>query len=174
MAKRYIRLFQYGSNMDPDRLNSPERLGGAAKVIGVARLRGWGVRFDLYSETNQCAATDIIRNPREFVEGVLYQVPYRLVVSPRGQRSRMDEIEGAKRGRKSNYKQLKVFVLGGRQKIEARTYVGTALGRKRFLCRSNADGQVGEAYFNHILAGARRFNFSERYIVYLRRQAGFQ
>src|ERR1700681_1911353 len=101
VAPRYIMLFQYGSNMDTGRLNSARRLGGTAEVVGVGRLKGWGIRFDLYSETNRCAVTDIVRSAREHVEGVLYQVPYRLVVSPRGKRSRMDEIEGARRGRKS-------------------------------------------------------------------------
>jgi hypothetical protein len=173
MAHTYIMLFQYGSNMNPDRLNSFERLDGAAEVVGGARLKGWGVRFDLYSETNRCAVTDIIPSAKEHVEGVLYRVPYRLVVAPRGQRSRMDEIEGAKCQKKSNYKQQKVLVLRNGKKIEGRTYVGTALGRMRF--RQSGDSRlVSQAYFGHILAGARRFNFSERYILYLRKQAGLR
>jgi hypothetical protein len=167
-------LFQYGSNMDPDRLNSAERLGGAAEVIGVARLKGWGVRFDLYSETNQCGVTDIIPSAREHVEGVLYRVPYRSVVAPRGQQSQMDKIEGARRGKESSYKRQKISVVRNGKKIEARTYLGTVLGRKRFLRRSNHGRQVSEAYFGHVLVGARRFNFSERYILYLRRQTGLR
>lgn len=67
--------------MDPDRLNSAERLDGAAEVVGVARLNGWGIRFDLYSESNRCGVTDIIPSTREYVEGILFQVPYSLVVS---------------------------------------------------------------------------------------------
>jgi hypothetical protein len=89
-------LFQYGSNMDPNRLNSADRLDGDAEVVGVARLKGWGIRFDLYSGgENHCGVTDIIPRVREHVEGVLYKVPYRSVVAPRGQRSRMDVVEGA-------------------------------------------------------------------------------
>jgi hypothetical protein len=165
-------LFQYGSNMDPDRLNAVERLGGAAQVVGSCHLKNWGVRFDLYSETNQCGVTDITPSVRERVEGVLYQVPYRLVIASRGQRSRMDEIEGSGRGSRSNYKREKVMVWRNREKVEARTYIGTVAGRKRFLSRSHKERQVSEAYFKHVLSGARRFNFSERYIVYLRTQAG--
>src|SRR6266852_6164904 len=87
MTRRRILLFQYGSNMDPDRLNSAERLGDHAQVVGMAKLRGWGVRFDLYSNQNGCGVTDMIPCAREHVEGVLYSVPYRLVVAPIGQRS---------------------------------------------------------------------------------------
>jgi hypothetical protein len=60
MASLNILLFQYGSNMEPDRLNSPDRLGGAARVLGVASLAGWGIRFDLYSKSYHCGVTDIV------------------------------------------------------------------------------------------------------------------
>jgi len=80
--------------MDPDRLNSAGRLGGDARIVGVGRLKGWGIRFDLYSENNQSGVTDIVPSSREHVKGILYQVPYELVFSPRTGRSRMDEIEG--------------------------------------------------------------------------------
>src|SRR6266481_6133332 len=93
MTPRYIILFQFGSNMDPDRLNSDDRLGGAAQVIGVARLKGWGVRFDLYGELAQGGVTDIVQSAKEHIEGVLYKVPYELVVASRGERSAMDRIE---------------------------------------------------------------------------------
>jgi len=172
MAQAYIMLFQYGSNMNPDRLNSSKRLDGAAEAVGVARLTGWGIRFDLYSRDNRCGVTNIIPSAREHVDGVLYRVPYRLVVAPRGQRSRMDEIEGARLGKKSNYKQRKVLVLRDGKKIEARTYVGTVAGRSRFLRRSGEDRGVSGDYFGHVLTGAKEFNFSRRYIAYLRAQAG--
>jgi len=157
--------------MDPNRLNSGERLGGAAEVVGVARLQGMGVRFDLYGDRAQGGVTDIIPRAREHVEGVLYRVPYRLVVSPRGQRSQMDVIEGAGLGKDSNYKRLKVSVGKDGKKIEARTYVGTVAGRERFLRRSVEVRRVTKDYFGYVLTGAKRFNFSKRYIAYLRRQA---
>lgn len=164
-------LFQYGSNMDPDRLNSAARLDGAAKAIGVGRLKGWGIRFDLYGELALGGVTDIVQKKTEHVEGVLYKVPYRSVVSPRGQRPRMDEIEGARLGEESNYKRLKISVLRGRKKVEPRTYVGTVAGRKRFLRRSTEDRLVSDTYFAHILTGARRFRLPASYVAYLRRQA---
>ncbi len=173
MAPRYVMLFQYGSNMDPNRLNGADRLNGSAEAVSVARLRGWGIRFDLYSEgENHCGVTDIVPTAREHVEGVLYKVPYRKVIAPRGERSAMDIIEGAGLGKRSNYKRRKVFVWTRGKKTEARTYLGTAPGRKRFLERSSEDRRVSREYFGHLLKGARRFKFSKRYIAYLRMQAG--
>lgn len=172
MASRNIFVFQYGSNMDPGRLNSAGRLAGAARAIGVARLDHRGIRFDLYSTINEHGVTDIVSAAREHVLGVLYEVPYRLVVAPRGQRSRMDEIEGARLGPRSNYKRQKILVQRNGKNVEARTYVGTALGRKRFLRQSSGDRQVSEGYFTYLLAGARRFKFPKSYVKYLQRQAG--
>jgi len=160
--------------MNPKRLNSGDRLDGAAEVIGAARLKDWGIRFDLYGVLAQGGVTDIVRSANEHVEGVLYKVPYRFVVAPRGERSAMDRIEGAGLGKDSNYKRLKVSVRKDGKKIEARTYVGMVAGRERFLRRSVEDRRVSKAYFKHILAGARRFHLSKRYIAYLQRQAGFR
>src|SRR2546428_9971743 len=99
MAKQIVRLFQYGSNMDPERLNSSNRLNGAAHAPVVARLGGWGVRFDLHSVYNKCGVTDIVPKRAEHVVGVLYEVLYWLVVAPRAQRTKLRETEGAAVGK---------------------------------------------------------------------------
>lgn len=170
MAPQHILLFQYGSNMDPARLNSVERLNHAAEVIGMAQLRGWGVRFDLYSKDNECAVTDIVPRRNERVQGVLYKVPYRVVVAPRGERSAMDRIEGAGLSKKSNYKRLKISVHMGKKRITARTYVGMQAGRNRFRKRSNEERRVSADYFRHLLTGAKRFRMNASYVAYLRKQ----
>jgi hypothetical protein len=165
-------LFQFGSNMEPVRLNSLRRLGGVARVVGVARLDRWGIRFDLYSSNNETGVTDIVLSKREHVLGVLYEVPYRTVVAPRGHRSPMEKIEGARLGRKSNYKRQRILVRSNGKTVEARTYVGTAPGRKRFLRRSPNERRVSQAYFGYLLSGARQFRLPKSYVAYLRRQAG--
>jgi AIG2-like family len=170
MADRKILLFQYGSNMEPRRLKS--RLAGVARVVGVARLNHWGIRFDLYSSNQEFGVTDIVPSAREHVLGILYKVPYRSVVAPRGQRSPMDKIEGSGLGRQSNYMRKKILVRSNGKTIEARTYVGTALGRKRFLRQPPEERRVSKAYFGYLLAGARQFRLPKSYVPYLRRQAG--
>lgn len=158
--------------MEPERLNSPDRLAGVARVVGVARLNHWGIRFDLYSASNQCGVTDIVHSAREYVLGILFEVPYRFVVGPRGQRSPMDKVEGAGLGRQSSYMRKKILVRSNGKTIEARTYVGTVLGRKRFLRRSAEDRRVSQAYFGYLLSGARQFRLPKSYVAYLRRKAG--
>lgn len=158
--------------MDPKRLNSPDRLAGVAHEIGAASLEHWGIRFDLYSAENEYGVTDIVPTAREKVLGALYEVPYRSVIARRGQRSTMDIFEGARRGRLSNYKRQKILVRRNGKNVEARTYLGTAVGRKRFLRQSPEDRRVSKDYFKYLLAGARQFEFPQSYVTYLRRQAG--
>ena len=44
-------------------------------------LDGWEIRFDLYSVTHRCAATDIIPVKDEYVLGVPYDVPIPFVMA---------------------------------------------------------------------------------------------
>lgn len=163
-----VFLFQYGSNMDPDRLRG--RLKAGAQELGIARLDGWGILFDIYSKKNRCGATDIVEAP-ENVLGVLYRVRRDLVVAPTGQRSRMDEIEGAGLDEGSNYQRIQIDVQIQGAKVRAYTYVGTEPGRDRYLRRSSAEQLVSRAYFQHLLKGAERFHFPAEYVAYLESKA---
>jgi len=170
--KRRILLFQYGSNMDPSRLNSPKRLEGKAKNPRAARLDGWSICFDVYSRCNKCGVTDILPSKSEHVLGVLFEVPYRVVIAPRGERSRMDVVEGAGLGATSNYRRKRILVRVGAEKHEARAYIGTVLARRRFLKLPERERRVSNAYFRHLLLGAELFGFPKRYVAYLKRRAG--
>lgn len=158
--------------MDQGRLE--RRLGVEVEAVGVARLDGWGIRFDLYSskKENLCGVTDIIPRDDEYVLGILYEVPFDLVFAPKGQQSKMDEIEGARPNCTGNYRKERVFVSAGKRIVRAVTYIGTRAGRRRFLEKSENERRVSEKYFSHLLAGAKQFNFPDAYIAYLRRQAG--
>jgi hypothetical protein len=166
-----VYLFQYGSNMSSRRLNSAQRLGGAATPIGRARLDGWGIRFDLYSETNKCAVTDIRRSHAEHVWGALFCVPRELVIAPSG-RSRMDEIEGAGKGERSNYRRETIYARRGRYLVQAETYVGTAPARHRFNRASPVKQRVSKKYFAYLIKGSRENRLPKSYVAYLKRQAG--
>jgi Gamma-glutamyl cyclotransferase, AIG2-like len=171
--KGYVRLFQYGSNMSPSRLNSSCRLRKKARRPKSARLEGWGVRFDLYSTGNECGVANIVEVTGEYVLGIVYQVPARLIYARTGRRSKMDEIEGVQLDGKGNYKRQRIdgITVDG-EKVSAVTYVGTSHGKRRFLLRSQQERAVSSAYFSHLLKGAEKFAFSEKYISYLRRQVG--
>lgn len=73
MPPRHIMLFQYGSNMNPDRLNGVDRLNGAAEFVGMAKLPGSGIRFDLYSQNNGCGVTDIVPSAGETAAGLEFR-----------------------------------------------------------------------------------------------------
>lgn len=165
-------LFQYGSNMNPARLNGPERLNGAAEPIGVAILDGWGIRFDLFSKCNDCAVTDIVQSTDETVFGVLFEVPHELLITPSGGRSRMDEVEGARPDGNSNYTRELRYVIREEKQVQCHTYVGTRPGRQRYLKLTPQERRVSKDYFNHLLIGAKRFGLPNSYIKYLLRQAG--
>ena len=173
LKKGYVALFQYGSNMLPARLNSSDRLSGRALLPSSARLGGWGVRFNLYSRCNGCGVTNIVSAKREYVLGVVYQVPVRLIYAPEGRRSRMDKIEGARPNGTGNYERrmVKIITMRG-EAILAATYIGTKNGRKRFSDRSQKERRVSREYFSYVLKGARRFGLPTDYVSYLRRQAG--
>lgn len=173
MPRGYLKVFQYGSNMDAERINCPNRLDGRALVAGVARLDGYGIRFDLYSgQENRCGVTDITEAVNEHVLGVLYDVPIPLVVAPAGRRSRMDEFEGARPDETGNYQRIRLSVAVGKTKISAVTYVGTDQGRRRFVQRTAEEQQVSDEYFGHLRAGVQAFRFPKEYLAYLERQAG--
>src|SRR6476661_1911650 len=153
MPDQSVKLFQYGSNMDPECLNAPERLDGAAIVCGVARLEGWGIRFDLYSINNRCGVTDIVQSAQEYVLGILYDLPMSLVIAEGQHRSRMDEIEGARPDGNGNYQRISVTV-AFQGKTSALTYVGTRAGRERFAARTPQEQRVSVQYFKYLENGA--------------------
>ena len=56
-------IFQYGSNCDTERLNSPERLAGAAIERGRAQsMDEYEIEFDVWSNGNGCAAADLVQS----------------------------------------------------------------------------------------------------------------
>jgi hypothetical protein len=173
MPRGYLKVFQYGSNMSGERINCPNRLAGRAVVAGVARLDGYGIRFDLYSsQENKCGVTDIAESVNEHVLGVLYDVPIPLVIAPAGRRSKMDEFEGARPDGTGNYRRIRLSVAVGKRRVSSVTYVGTDEGRRRFAQRTAEERQVSEEYFRHLRAGAQASRFPQEYLAYLERQAG--
>ena len=68
-------IFQYGSNCDEHRLNDSNRLGGDAKDLGRGQTIGqYELAFDVWSDGNGCAASDLVRRKSRNAWGVLYKV----------------------------------------------------------------------------------------------------
>src|SRR5437899_2593143 len=69
-------VFQYGSNCSAERLNRPTRLNGLAQVSGIAETaKDYTLAFEVWSDGNKCAASDIVSAPGWKVWDVLYEIP---------------------------------------------------------------------------------------------------
>ena len=92
-------IFQYGSNMSSQRLNSTDRLAGQAKVFGTGQtIERFNLVFSVWSKSNECAAADIAANDSgQRIFGVIYEVPDFLISRESAKlqgRKSMDAIEG--------------------------------------------------------------------------------
>lgn len=87
-------IFQYGSNCDERRLN--DRLSGAAKDQGRAQTIGtFDITFDVWSQRNACAASDLVRRSGRHAWGVLYDIPKEWALGERKDgRKTLERIEG--------------------------------------------------------------------------------
>jgi hypothetical protein len=158
--------------MKGSRINSQGRLCGDAKIIGLAYTFGkYDIGFTTWSQTNNCAAADLIRSRKMVVWGILYDVPdYLLSRTTSGKRRSMDAIEG------QNYRRrrIKVFRKNKREEIiKAWTY--TVINRVRNLrtskdyCDFIIDGlienQAPKTYIKHVKTRIIRNNSElEKYI----------
>jgi hypothetical protein len=92
----FIWLFEYGMEMEPAFLNSPERLAGAALLYGPAVLRGYTLMFAEIPQIGQFLGTIIPSGqPASEVWGVLYRVPRRVTVRNDSQLSLLDTVHAA-------------------------------------------------------------------------------
>jgi len=144
-------VFQYGSNTDADRLNSPQRLHGDARNPRPAQTVGrFEVGFDKWSETNGCAAADLFRPETggQRVWGVVY------TVSEEGL-GRLEDVEG------SSYRAIDIdveYASGGIDTVN--TFVVNG-GRRRTGLWTSAE------YVGHIVRGLRARAIPEDYIQHL-------
>ena len=151
-------IFQYGSNTNTHRLNAQERLGGSAVVVGRARtISEFDIAFDVWSQTNGCAAADLVSAPGtgRLAWGVLYEVPADRIrgLSRRDERRTLDEIEGPRYEARS----IQVRTDDGVE-VEATTYLVKAQDRHEGLWTSTA-------YLRHIVSGLRDHKIPEEYIA---------
>lgn len=81
----FVWLFEYGLEMDPAMLNSPDRLDGLALLYGPAVLKGYTIKLGTTPlNTKDGGAQTLVtivpeNSPEAEVWGVLYRVPHRLI-----------------------------------------------------------------------------------------------
>jgi hypothetical protein len=138
-------VFQYGSNCTAARLNGPSRFAGHAEVLGKAQtVEDFHIAFDVYSQTNACAASDLVPTPGRKAWGVLYEVPEDFIRGrrPDGQKT-LEQIEGPRYEEKS----ISVIDQSGKRR-EAVTFVVRESERREGLATS-------AAYVSWIVYGLR-------------------
>ena len=155
-------VFQYGSNTSTARLNSDARLKGDAQSLGLVRTaEPYDLYFEVWSESNKCAAANIRVGGNGPVYGVLYEIPDDLVFAglARANRKTLDAIEG------KNYERRSVDVIGYPRPADrqvALTY--TVIAPKAGLPTS-------VEYVRHIVAGLREHGADEDYVRYVKNRA---
>ncbi len=156
-------VFQYGSNTCPARLNSPERLNGAARVVGAAvTAEPWSLAFTVDSRVNRCAAADLADVPERPIWGVVYDIPDRLLARETAAPHRaFDAIEG-------NYRRGPLLVRLRSENGEL------AVAREviTYRARKAVAGLLPSlAYVRWILAGLREHAAPAEYLEYVKRRA---
>jgi hypothetical protein len=150
-------VFQYGSNTSRARLLGPERLNGHGAVIGRAEtVEDYDIAFDVWSTTNQCAASDLIRSSGQKAWGVLYDIPDDFI---RGRRSdggkTHEQIEGP------NYEEKNILVRPpGGEPVQAVTFL-VRPNKRRAGCFTSAK------YVSWIVSGLREQGVPEPYIQHV-------
>ena len=91
-------VFQYGSNLSSERINSDSRLKGDARPVGIAYTEDdFELDFSVWSKGNNCAAADIIPGAGRKIWGVIYEIPDYLIERTSAKerdRKSLDAIEG--------------------------------------------------------------------------------
>lgn len=130
------------------------RLNGVARVVGIAQtVDDYTLVFDVWSDGNDCAASDMVRAPRGKVWGVLYDIPDDFVRGRRedGKRT-LEQIEWKR------YCEAVVRVrLPNGKEHDAVTFVVRDEFRQQGL-KTNAE------YVSRIVQGLREQGVSEHYI----------
>lgn len=126
--------FAYGSNMASSQM--ADRCPGAA-CLGIARLPGYRLAFDAWSNRRGGLVADVLPAPGSDVWGVLWQVTEEHAEA-------LDRYEGVARGQ---YRRESVRVESpAGETIDAFAYV---------ICSPGDDGPTTDAYRDILLEGAR-------------------
>jgi len=155
-------IFQYGSNTSQVRLNSPDRLNGAATLLGLVVTKDcFDLDFTVFSTKNRCAAADIKPGGGRPIWGALYDIPGdRVIRELAGKHRCVDAIEGRR------YERVPISICwpDGRD-VEGEVWTYTVLEAER-----RTDLQTTGAYGAHILDGLRDLNAPTDYIDYVQGQ----
>lgn len=138
--------FAYGSCMCPVDLKRTLGENTHDYAIGPAVLKGYRLGFYKHSQLRNCGVLDIVPDPNSSVQGVLYELPWRLS-------DRLDEREEVPT---NGYRHEMVSVSSqGRLYLNVRTYV--------VVDKLTQESAPNDWYFNVVLRGAVTCGLPEDY-----------
>lgn len=138
--------FAYGSCMCPVDLKRTLGENTNHYAIGPATLKGYRLGFYKRSQLRNCGVLDIVADPNSYVEGVLYQLPWRLS-------DRLDEREEVPT---NGYRHETIAVnCQGKLYKNVRTYV--------VVNKLSEELAPNDWYFNVVLRGAVTCGLPEEY-----------
>jgi gamma-glutamylcyclotransferase (GGCT)/AIG2-like uncharacterized protein YtfP len=142
-----IYYFAYGSNMDE--LQMKKRCP-SGRLIGKTELRGYALKFTIYSPQRKCGCADIVSDASKSVWGLLY------VITAKDLRS-LDAHEGTP----IYYRRISVAVTdeSGIEK-QAETY--EVVSKERLFQKPSRD------YQRKLVAAAEKFSFPTGYKTFLK------
>lgn len=155
-------VFQYGSNVSIERINSANRLRGDAQFVALVHtVHDHELEFSVWSKNNHCAAANIVQGYGRKIWGVLYDIPDFLIHrTTAGCRKSLDEIEGECQ----NYKRKKILIRYANERpVEEDVLTYVVKDRKIGIPTSFE-------YAKYIISGLRNLNVSEDYIEYVKRK----
>ncbi len=152
-----IEYFAYGSNLSEEQMNDR---GISIEDTEIAELPGWGLAFTIYSDTWNCGVGDIIPNPKERVEGIVYTIP-------KDDLKNLDHYEGRK---VENDMEVGMY---RRQYLPVKKFSGwktvlTYLVNRTIEHKSTVDLKPSRDYLKTIISGAKKHGLSEGYLDLLR------
>lgn len=163
----FLWLFEYALDMDPLRLNRPERLNGAAFVYGPAFLQGQQLVFeglDAHGHLRASLASVSEDAPESGVWGVLYRVPSRLATVETSGIALLDRVHDPDT---FVAQQVSVRELYRQREIVCLTYIATWETRRRVEQLPAHERQPQPAYLVRLLQVARRQKLPARYLATL-------
>ncbi|ARV57244.1 gamma-glutamylcyclotransferase [Nostocales cyanobacterium HT-58-2] len=138
--------FAYGSCMCPVDLKRSLGEKTHPYVIGLGTLKGYRLGFYRYSPTRHCGVLDVVKDRKASVNGVLYQLPWRLS-------DRLDKREDVPEG---GYRHEFVDIHSqGQVYKNVRTYV--------VVNKLLEEAAPNDWYFNVVLRGAVTCGLPEEY-----------
>lgn len=149
-------VFQYGSNCTTSRLNGPNRLNGHVEDRGRAQtVEDYDISFDVWSQTNGCAASHLIPSPGCKAWGGLYEIPEDFIRDERtdGQKT-LAKIEGGS----YEEKPIRIRNADG-EEVAAMTFLVKPDQRRNGLWTS-------AAYVSWIIYGLREHGVPEEWIAH--------